>query len=68
MNEHKISYGPVHDWDCPPCVEAYHKAEDYRASIQNPHRPGTKVHERFEKERYQGLRACDPRSELYWTM
>jgi hypothetical protein len=66
--DHKVTNGPVHDWDCPPCVARSHEAEDQRAAVTNPHRAGTKVHARFERERYQGLRACDPRTETYWCM
>jgi len=39
-----------------------------RAALVNPHRPGTQVHAKFERERFAGLNACDPRTETYWSM
>lgn len=69
---HKVrgggAYGITHDRDCPPCVAADQERANRRAAIKNPHRPGTKAHAKFERERYAGLNACDPRSETYWCM
>lgn len=66
---HVISRGgPMHDWDCPACVAEDARRRAARAAMVNPHRPGTKVHAKFERERYQGLNAVDPRTETYWSM
>lgn len=63
----KGGYGQTHDWDCPACVkaDADRKARD---EAENPHRPGTKAHERWAIMAAAGRVACDPRCETYWTM
>lgn len=66
--EHVASRGMIHDYDCPACVLEAAQREAARAALVNPHRPGTKAHDKFERERYQGMNAVDPRTETYWSM
>lgn len=66
--EHKTSggYGP-HAWDCAPCKEA---ADERRArdERENPHRPGTKAHAKWDAMASSSRMGCDPRTETYWSM
>ena len=66
--EHILGGGPMHAGDCPACIESSERAVARRAAVPNPHRPGTKAYAKFEKERYAGLNAIDPRTETYWCM
>lgn len=59
------AYGQTHAADCPACVKDH---ADRLARMGNPHRVGTKAHARREAENASAARACDLRSELYWTM
>jgi len=60
------AYGVTHDWNCPACVleNADRKLRDEMA---NPHRIGTKAHEKFDRERAASRWALDPRGETYWS-
>jgi hypothetical protein len=67
--EHQIAgNGPLHAHDCPPCVAETNERRARHDAVPNPHRVGTKAHAKFERERYVGLNACDPRTETYWSM
>lgn len=58
-------YGP-HPWDCPACVLAAKRRKENRRP--NPHRPGTKVAARWEREQNALDWAMDLRGETYWSM
>jgi hypothetical protein len=67
--EHKSSkygYGP-HPMDCPACAEAAERRYEWRLA-NNPHRPGTKAHATWDKQRGFLDWALDLRGETYWSM
>ena len=61
-------YGP-HKWTCVPCeMEALRRKESREDPANNPHRAGTKVAARWQRERARLDWAMDLRSETYWSM
>lgn len=69
IGDHKVrGNGPVHDGDCPGCQKAYDADKERRAQLKNPHRLGTKVHDRWEKENRLPSWTMYPWSETYWSM
>lgn len=59
-------YGP-HDWSCPACIAESMRRTEYRLN-NNPHRPGTKVAARWDRDRSSVDWAMDMRGETYWSM
>ena len=67
MNKHVIrGGGPVHAWDCPPCVEEAER-RDLWARENNPHRKNTKAAAEWYRNNRGGPH-IDPRYETYWSM
>jgi hypothetical protein len=63
---HRITYGPMHDPDCPPCV-ADAEYQRFVDSQRNRHRPGTKARAKRDAEDAAVRWATNPRSETYWS-
>ena len=58
--------GPMHPYDCPACVKLAADRKAYRAT-RNPHRPGTKAADRWDRDRAFLDWAGDLRGETYWS-
>ena len=56
----------THAWDCDVCV-ALSEYRAVRDEEQNPHRPGTKAHAKYDRERSAARWALDMRGETYWS-
>jgi hypothetical protein len=65
---HKVrGGGPVHEWDCEPCLRAtLEREEDLLA--RNPYKEGTKLWKRYREQVFMDTPALDPRYETYWSM
>lgn len=59
--------GGPHPGDCPACVADANARTLYRAQ-NNPHRAGTQVAARWDRDRARVDHAMDMRSETYWSM